>query len=337
MVTDETTQKMFEAIELELHHWIDSSYQPHSAELHRMLEYALGWAGEGAGARARGKRIRPLLVLLSAQAAGGNWRAALPAAAAVELLHNFTLIHDDIQDASLERRGRPSLWKLWGTPQAINAGDLMFTLANQAMLGLRVSVNAQAVLDAIELFQETCVELTQGQYLDLAYEDHHELSLDDYWLMVGGKTASLLGAATQLGALITGADTETHMAYREFGRKIGLAYQAQDDLLGIWGTAEQIGKSTESDLISGKKSLPVVYSLSTQPNLSKRLNNGGIAVQEVAAVTVQMEAAGAREYTSSAAESLLKQAMTALEMAQPEGEASFILRTLTMKILGREY
>ncbi len=130
---DRLSEIMLPAIESHLREALTAAQDQHASELYKMLTYHLGWEGEGAGARARGKRIRPLLVTLTAMAAGGDWQSALPAAAAVELLHNFSLIHDDIQDNSPYRRGRLAVWKLWGIPQAINAGDAMFTLAHMAL------------------------------------------------------------------------------------------------------------------------------------------------------------------------------------------------------------
>ena len=171
-----------------------------------MLTYHMGWEGEGAGPEAQGKRIRPLLVLLCAEAAGGNWRAALPAAAAVELLHNFSLIHDDIQDNSPLRRNRPTVWVKWGAAQAINAGDVLFTLAFLALQDLAGTLPPQNVLLASHILQETCLRLTEGQYLDMSYETRPALPLDAYWPMIGGKTSALLACCCELGALVGGAE-----------------------------------------------------------------------------------------------------------------------------------
>src|SRR4030067_283120 len=142
-----------------------------------MVAYHLGWEGDGAGSDARGKRIRPLLVVLACAAAGGDWGKALPAAAAVELVHNFSLIHDDIQDNSPLRRGRTTVWKHWGIPQAINAGDAMLTLAHLSALRLANTISAEVAIQAATIFQQACLQLTKGQYLDLSYENRRPLSL----------------------------------------------------------------------------------------------------------------------------------------------------------------
>jgi geranylgeranyl diphosphate synthase type I len=169
---------------------------------------------------------------------GGKWENSLPAAAAVELVHNFSLIHDDIEDNSHLRRGRPTVWTKWGIPQAINTGDAMFTLAHLTILGLESTCSKAITLKAAAILQETCLELTQGQYLDIAYESQKELSIEGYWLMVSGKTAAMLAASTELGGLAAGCSPEEQQAYHEFGHALGLAFQVQDDYLGIWGEVE---------------------------------------------------------------------------------------------------
>ena len=219
-------------------------------DLREMMEYHLGMVGDNAGQKASGKRIRPLLLLLVCAAAGGKWERALPAAAAVELIHNFSLIHDDIEDNSPYRRGRPTVWVKWGIPQAINTGDAMFTIAHLSILDLAVDVSPNIVLQSARLLQQTCLDLTQGQYLDIAYEEHREINIEDYWPMVAGKTASLLSACTEIGAVIAESKPAFLEHYRSFGNKLGLAFQIQDDILGIWGDAALTGKSSKSDLLT---------------------------------------------------------------------------------------
>lgn len=324
------------AIEDELQRVVARALQPGLEEMHQMLAYHMGWEGEGAGPEARGKRIRPLLVLLSASAAGGDWRRALPAAAAVELVHNFSLVHDDIQDQSPLRRGRPTLWTKWGVAQAINAGDTLFTLAQMALLRLGETVSAEVALRSSMVLQETCLALTQGQYMDLSYEARGDLTLEAYWPMVSGKTAALLASCTQLGAMAAQADDSICEAYRRFGRLLGLAFQALDDLLGIWGDAALTGKSTESDLLSGKKSLPVLYGLSLGGPFALRWNQGAITAAEIPALAAQLEAEGARAYTMQRANELTDQALAALAEAHPLGEAGQALEALAKKLLQRD-
>ncbi len=249
-----------------------------------MLAYHLGWEGEKAGPEAQGKRIRPTLVLLCAAAAGGEWTRALPAASAVELIHNFSLLHDDIQDQSQLRRGRPAVWTKWGTAQAINAGDTLYTLAFMSLSRLAETTSPSVALQAQNILQAACLKLTQGQYLDLSYETRKNLSLPDYWPMVEGKTAALLAACAELGSLAGGADETAQSAFQTFGFYLGLAFQVLDDYLGLWGDAALTGKSTESDLVAGKKTLPVLYGLNQNGEFAQRWAAGPIPPEQAAVV-----------------------------------------------------
>lgn len=323
-------------IEAELVKVVDTAKDPHYDELHQMLTYHMGWTGEGAGPKTRGKRVRPMLVLLTCAAAGCKWTDALPAAAAVELVHNFSLIHDDIEDNSDIRRGRPTVWKIWGLAQAINAGDTMFTLAHMAVLDMAQYSNPVNTLKAAQLLQQTCLRLTQGQYLDISYEDRVDLKIENYWPMVGGKTAALLAACTELGAIVADAEDNIRISYRNFGRDLGLAFQALDDYLGIWGDADQIGKSTASDLLEGKKSLPVLFGLDQKGDFAKRWLQGSITADEVPALAAQLNAEGGRAYTQQEADRYTQSALGALEQASPKGKAGEALSELANRLLKRK-
>lgn len=336
MGLEKYAREFLPAVETELQRAVKLAGGEGYDHLQYMLSYHMGWEGEGAGSNAAGKRIRPLLLLLSCAAAGGAWQSALPAAAAVELVHNFSLIHDDIEDNSPQRRGRATVWNLWGVPQAINTGDTMFTLATLALLEMEKSVSPQAALQAVRILKQACLQLTQGQFLDLSYEQRGDLTLTAYWPMVKGKTASLLSACTQLGAVAAGAGEETAAAYRDFGEMLGLAFQALDDLLGIWGDAALTGKSTESDLVSGKKSLPVLYALNQDGPFARRWEQGAIQAHEVAGLAQMLETCGARGYTQETAACMTDEALRALERASPQGAAGLALHQLANQLLSRQ-
>ena len=329
------SELMLPHIEIELQNAIRFGERSDYAGLYQMLTYHMGWTGEGAGAEARGKRIRPLLVTLSAAACGGTWQLALPAAAAVELVHNFSLIHDDIEDSSALRRGRETVWKLWGIAQAINTGDSLFMLAHLAVLRLSEIVDTNTVLRAARLLQETCLLLTQGQYLDMAYEHQQSLSLEAYMLMISGKTAELIATCTKLGAIVAQANDEKVRRYYDFGLNLGLAFQVQDDLLGIWGEPALMGKSAESDLITGKKSLPILYGLQNNQEFARRWLSGSIKPSEVPELATLLESEGARAYTQDTADRLTQQALYSLESACPEGDAGQALFDLAHLLLHR--
>lgn len=336
MALSEDMQVMRPAIEAGLQAFVDRTLPADYPELRAMVAYHLGWEGEGAGPDAQGKRIRPLLVLLTAQAAGGDWRKALPAAVAVELLHNFSLVHDDIQDNSPLRRNRPTVWVKWGMPQAINAGDVLFTLAFLALHDLQACLPAADVLEANRMLKSTCLALTAGQYLDISYETRPLLAMEAYWPMIGGKTSALLACCCELGALVAGADPDRRAAFRGYGDALGLAFQVLDDWLGIWGDVALTGKSAESDLVSGKKTLPVLYALDQNGPFARRWLQGGITPPEVAGLARTLQDEGAYDFTLETAERLTAQALDALRRAacQPEGLQS--IQELTHTLLRRK-
>lgn len=326
------------AIDKALRESLDCHFeQARFANLRGMMAYHLGWEGEGSGPKAQGKRIRPQLVLLCSAAAGGNWQDALPAAVAVELLHNFSLIHDDIEDRSDLRHGRKTVWAKWGEAQAINTGDAMFTLAHLALFDLKKTLPAQDVVAAARLLQSVCLELTQGQFLDISYESNRMLPVEDYWPMVAGKTASLLAGSAQLGALAAGADEAHQKAFYRFGHSLGLAFQALDDALGIWGDAALLGKSIDSDLVSGKKTLPVVYALAKNNAFKQRWLAGPIPVEEVPQLAEELRDEGAEKFTLGQAQRLTEDASRALREAVVDPAAGQALEELARELLNRIY
>lgn len=326
---------LLSAIETELQRQVARLNEPRTRPFHEMLAYHMGWTGEGAGPEATGKRVRPLLVLLTAASCGADWRPALPAAAAVELVHNFSLLHDDIEDNSDKRRGRTTVWKKWGLAQGINAGDGMFILANLALADLEADYPAPIVIRAATILQHACLDLTRGQFLDISYEDRADLAVDDYWPMVGGKTAALIAACCQLGALLGGADAARQEAYRAFGHYLGLAFQVQDDILGIWGDEALTGKSAAGDLVEGKKSLPVLFGLEKNGEFAKRWQRGPIRAEEVRAAAALLEAESARRSAQEAARQMTDLALESLRVANPQGEAGEALKSLADKLLQR--
>lgn len=332
----EILKTMFAAVEIELQRQVSRLDAPRTKIYHEMLTYHMGWTGENAGPEATGKRIRPLLVLLASAASGGNWQSALPAAAAVELLHNFSLIHDDIQDNSDKRRGRSTVWVKWGTPQAINAGDGLFVLSNLAITDLIASYPAEIVVKAAQILHETCLDLTRGQYLDISYENRLDLGVEDYWPMISGKTAALLSSCCQIGALLGTSDESTLEAYRSFGHYLGLAFQVQDDILGIWGNEAVTGKSVASDLVKGKKSLPVLVGLDKKGKFAQRWAQGPIQPAEVEEIAQLLASEGGYGYTQEISKQMTDLAINSLREADPQGEAGDALMDLADKLLKRE-
>src|SRR5579875_1497065 len=224
-----------------------------------ICRFHMGWideAGTPTNADA-GKMIRPLLCLAACSGFGEDKRA-VGVASAIELLHAFSLVHDDIEDGDRTRRDRPTVWALYGVPWAINAGDLLFAMAYRALYeGLEQPPAAPDLLGR-RLFSDTCLRLMEGQHLDLEFEKRAHVTRDDYLAIVRGKTGAVMGAALGLGALCGGASGEQANELVAAGIELGIVFQAVDDLLAFWGNPAQTGKPIGNDLERGKKSLPVV-------------------------------------------------------------------------------
>jgi len=281
----------------------------HARPLYEMLAYHLGIDGKSGP---QGKRMRPLLGLLAYQSLTGDYRPALPGAAAVELGHNFSLVHDDIEDADAERRHRPTLWAIWGVPLAINAGDALFALSRLALYRLlEDGFSERRVLALMRVYDETCLALCEGQYLDITFERQPEVTVEAYLEMIGKKTAALVGASVQAGAILATDDGEVVEAYRRFGYDLGMAFQMADDVKGsFWSTAES-GKPMAGDVRKRKKTLPIVWALehASEPDRDRlaaiyRAPDGAMSDgmtplgdDEVAEVLEILETSGAREHT----------------------------------------
>jgi len=300
-----------------------------------MVAYQMGWAIQGGSGTMRGKRVRPLLVLLAAQASDGDKEKTMPAAWAVELIHNFSLIHDDIEDQSQLRHGNPTIWVKWGVAQAINLGDFLFNLANCALNELRRYHPPEVSLEAALVLSEACTHLTGGQYLDLSYERDQSISLDDYIPMIYGKTAALLSAAAELGAVCAGASETVRTHLREYGSSVGLAFQMWDDWLGIWGDSVLTGKSSESDLVSGKKTMPILFSLKQNKRFARRWIAGPIQEHEVMQLSELLTQEGAREYSEIQAKKYTTRALASLSQSGLKEESTRLLRELTESLLNR--
>ncbi len=333
MSLQDQSQAILPALEAELQRQVARFGDAQSAAFHEMLAYHMGWSGEGAGKV--GKRVRPLMMLLVVGGCGGQWLRAISPAAAIELVHNFSLVHDDIEDNSPTRRGRTTAWKKFGIPMAVNIGDALFAVSNQAVLDASPHYSADVVLAAAESLHAACIALTRGQYLDMSYENRVDLKVEDYWPMVEGKTAALLAAAAEMGAILGGAIGDRVRYFAGFGHNVGLAFQVQDDILGIWGDESAIGKSVASDLVEGKNSLPVLHGLAHSPPFAERWATGNITAEETPALAQLLEDEGALAYCVKEAERLTGLAMESLRAADPQGEAGEALRELADTLLQR--
>ena len=230
--------------------------------------YVMGWEDANGKATAQGgKRIRPALCLYVCELFGGNVIDALPGAISIELIHNFSLVHDEIQDRDPERHHRETIWRLVGEAQAINVGDYLYILAQKVLIESSIPVE-QRILTLASLAGAT-EDMIKGQWADLSFENRKNITVDEYLEMIEFKTGALIGAAVECGALLAGIPKAEADLGRAWGRRIGLAFQAHDDILGIWGDPNTTGKSNVNDLLRKKKSLPVLEALKQSDTAAK--------------------------------------------------------------------
>ena len=306
--------------------------------------YHFGWADElgrdtpGGG----GKALRPALTLLSAQAAGGDPVLALPAAVAVELVHNFSLLHDDVMDNDVERRHRPTAWTVFGVPAAILAGDALLTLAIEIA---RRDSRPDLFGDVVACLNEAVQQLIVGQSDDVDFERRTDVSLPECLAMAAGKTGALMRCASSIGAIAVGADAATVAALAEFGDHLGLAFQLVDDLLGIWGSPAVTGKPALADLRARKKSMPVVAALNSGTDAGNRLAELYFApvqpdrVDDEASVIAMadlVDRAGGREWAEAEADRHVEQAEKCLAALAAPGNVTEALRATALFVTGRD-
>jgi len=319
--------------EREMARVIAATEDERTANLYEMVRYHMGLDRDGP----RGKRLRPLLGLLAYESIAGEYARALPGAAAVEMGHNFSLVHDDIEDGGAERRHRPALWTVAGVPQAINTGDTLFSLSRKALHRLRdLGFPAEKVLDLMRLYDDTCLALCEGQFMDIWTSEHDEwMSVDYYFDMIGRKTAALIAGSVQAGALLATDDARVIAAYRTFGWALGLAFQLNDDLLGIWGDEAATGKEA-SDIVAHKRTLPLIYAMEhAAPDDATRLGeifgHASPPADEVADVLAILARTQAAEYTRTRARGYRDEALEQLESSGiVDGEAMERLRQIVV-------
>ncbi|MFQ6026723.1 MAG: polyprenyl synthetase family protein [Dehalococcoidia bacterium] len=289
--------------------------------LYDLLRYHLGWIDQRGQPQESPlpQHFQPLLALASCEAASGDFRPALPVAAAVELLYNFTLVHGDVQAGRVDSEDRPNIWWVWGPAQAINAGDGLHALGRTAILRLaQRGVPADLVLQAVTTLDQTCLRLCEGQYLDLSFQDQLMVTTGEYFDMIERKAGALTGCAAGLGALVGGAPEGEREAHRRFGIKLGMAWQITQDLADLWGRSGD--GMTPSNLLNKKKSLPLIYALEQASTAAKR-ELGNIYIkrvlepQDAARVLAILDEVDAGSYAQIRVQELIDQSMADLDQA----------------------
>lgn len=299
--------------------------------LRHIAGYHLGWwdeAGSPADANS-GKAIRPAFTLLTARAVGGEAESALAAAVALELMHNFSLLHDDVMDGDLTRRHRRTAWSVFGRRYAILTGDALVTLAFEVLS----CAEHPSVQTGLRMLSGAVLDLLHGQYEDVSFERRDDVNLAECQHMASAKTGALLGSACALGALFGGATGDQVGHLREFGARLGLAYQHFDDLLGIWGDPATTGKPIYSDLDNRKKSLPVVAALGSGTPAGAELadlyeREAPLSTGELVHAAELVDLAGGRAWSQAQTNQLLAQGLTHLRSAAPVEPAATELVTL---------
>ena len=287
--------------------------------LYDMMRYHLGWA-DAAGRpvnEGSGKALRPVLCLMTCEALCGRAEPALPAAAAIEILHNFSLVHDDIQDQDQTRRGRPTAWTLWGVPQAINAGDGLWAVSTRTLVrSVEAGADPATAVRATAMLNDASLTMIEGQALDIAFEQQEAVGVERYLDMIARKTGALIACSVALGALFGGADDAGLAAFQRYGALIGRIFQVRDDVLGIWGEEAVTGKSTTSDIRRKKQTYPVVYALGSGSPPARELAalyaKPELCDDDVARAVSLLDELGAQEHAMRLAEETFAQATVAL-------------------------
>ena len=293
------------------------------AALYTLLRYHLGWVDQQGLPQetplSQGKALRPTLCLFACEALEGDLSWAMPTAAALELIHNFSLIHDDIQDQDLERRHQPTVWSIWGMPKALVAGNALQSVGDAVLLSIsRLDVAPETALKVSGLLTESYLEMIQGQCLDLAFETSTTIGTQDYLQMIACKTGALIRTGLEIGASLATPDPAALAAFSEFGISLGRAFQIRDDYLGIWGEEAATGKPAGNDIRRRKKSYPVVFALERaegrpREDMLQIYSQTELDEEDVYRVQAILEGVGAREHTQSLAETSAREALAALD------------------------
>ena len=292
--------------------------------LYDLLRYHMGWTDQQGAAQDSPPQLhfQSMLTLVCCQTLSGDFSPALPAAAGIEFVHNYTLVHGDVQSNRAVSEDRPSVWWVWGPAQAINAGDGLHALGRNTIMRLaQRGIPPERVLPAVTSLDKACLALCEGQYMDLEFQEKLMVTGADYHDMIGRKTGALTGCATELGAIAAGADDEVCAAYQRMGHSLGMAWQISLDIADLWGTRGD--GMTSSNMLNKKKSLPLIYALENSPLADKRaLGNiymkRVLQPEDVAQVIGILDQAGARQFSESRAHELAEEALSGAGLP-PEG------------------
>ena len=304
-------------------------------DLTNIIRYHMGWLDKNFKKQSayKGKRLRPVICSLVCKLTGGILEDSYPPGMALELTHNFSLVHDDIQDKDLLRRGRETVWSIWGVAQGINVGDAMIALSHRAILDSHLSDYKKCKL--MDLLDNAIFSLCQGQFLDVSFESDDEIDREDYLLMVRGKTCSMFEASTGMGVVASGRE-ELMDEFISIARNLGLAFQILDDILGLWGDPNITGKPVGSDLRQNKKTYPIIIGIKEFPDLKGLILKKDKTDREIEYIRSTLEDYGIRERCQREASGYLADARKTIEGLPLGRDEKDLLSELTYYLENRE-
>ena len=308
----------------------DLKFPEYPAELYEPIHYILALGG---------KRIRPALLLMACDLFGGDVNEALPPALAIEVFHNFTLMHDDIMDNAPKRRGKTTVHEKWNSNVAILSGDVMLIEGYKLMMQVREDI----LRTVLNIFNDTAVGVCEGQQLDMTFETNIDISIEEYINMIRLKTAVVLGGALKIGALIGNADMKDADLLSEFGINLGVAFQLQDDILDVYGDPEKFGKQVGGDIISNKKTYLLIKALELVEGTEAQELDQWVTykdfdpAEKVAAVTEIYNKADIRHHAETEMHTYADKAFAALDKLNLPEENKQYLRDFADGLLVREY
>ena len=318
-----------------------------TSEAYGLLRYHLGWVDRQGGELeipvSQGKALRPTLCLFACEALTDDYSKALSAAAALELIHDFSLIHDDIQDQDVERRHQPTVWHLWGIPKALAAGNAMQCTGDLALLDAGgKDVAPETVLRVSGILTESYLEMIQGQCMDLDFESRTDIKAQEYLQMIAFKTGALIRCALEIGALLATEDEAAVRAFANFGDCLGQVFQIRDDYLGIWGDEATLGKATGNDIRRRKKSYPVVFALErasgrAMDDLLRIYGQEVLEEDDVQRVLAVLDEVGSQEHSQRLTEASAARALEALRPVSLPQWAQTEVEELVDFLARREY
>jgi len=303
--------------------------------LTNIIRYHMGWLNKDFKTENfyKGKRLRPILCSLVCKIAGGDVEKSYPAGMALELTHNFSLVHDDIQDKDLFRRGRETVWSIWGVAQGINVGDAMISLAHKALLDSDLDYYKKNRL--IEILDSAIFKLCQGQFMDVSFEEREDVNIEEYLLMVEGKTCSMFEASVEMGTVLAEREDIIEQ-FVSIARDFGLGFQILDDILGLWGDPKITGKPVGSDLRQNKKTYPIILGLKEKPETREIILNKNKTDKDIEYLIQLFEKSGIKDICKDRASFYLTRAREVIESLPLDRDGIDLLLELTYYLENRE-